>query len=156
MIRCKSWLALLLISVAVVGCMKARTPRWYIFAEGFEGWVWINYEIENADPLPVNEDAEVLNIPECGVLSTSSPIIEGFARDRYFFRKQGTSLDEIDVGRTRDHERDVLHPVFGRRNGRESYQRFFFGSPLSSSAEGKPPGSSEEVLRLNCGLGANP
>lgn len=68
MIRCKSWLVLLLLSVAVVGCMKARTPRWYIFAEGFEGWVWINYEIENADPLPVNEDAEVLNIPECVVL----------------------------------------------------------------------------------------
>ena len=76
-----------------------RTPRHYILPAGYEGWVTVRFEKPNAAALPKEDGAEIVRIPENGVLETSSRLVDGWARDK-FFEAGGNGLKEIPRGET--------------------------------------------------------
>lgn len=78
-----------------------RTPRHYVLPADFSGWVTIKYEKTDAPPLPEEDGAYILKIPADGLLETSTPLDQGWARDEYF-RDRVDSLSlmpkQVDCG----------------------------------------------------------
>lgn len=85
--KSKKWLGgpLLLILLILAGGCDRRRPIRYLIPEGYVGWVQIDYGVESAPPLPIEERAYLAQFPAHGRLETSSPPEYGAAWDRYFY-----------------------------------------------------------------------
>lgn len=64
---------------------KQRRPNRYLIPHGYIGWVRINYEVDDATALPLEDGYNLIKISPDGVLNTSSVIEEGGALDEYFY-----------------------------------------------------------------------
>lgn len=91
--------------------------------DGYVGWIYIHYNVTNAEPLPKKEGKFLLEIGEDGILSTSNSIEYGAARDEYYYLTENGELKPLlisknifasSVGSSEDH------------NGREMVQEKFF------------------------------
>jgi hypothetical protein len=78
-----------------------RMPRHYVVPAGMEGWVTVRFEKPGAPALPEEDGALVLNIPQDGLLMTSSKLVDGWARDAFFEQGPG-GRKEFDKGETVD------------------------------------------------------
>ena len=59
--------------------------RDFLVPRGFEGWVCIRYEVPGAPSLAEVSGVQQLVIPDSGYLETSSALVVGWRRDRYFW-----------------------------------------------------------------------
>lgn len=76
----------------------------YLLPMGFEGCVLVNYEVEGAPPLKIEDNEIVYHVPEDGIIDTSSPMDFGWVseehsgsyRSRAFYVDQaGNTMQEL-------------------------------------------------------------
>lgn len=107
----------------------SRPPARYLVPDAYVGWVRVEYGVPGAPPVPLQDGRFVLTIPPDARLRTSSPEHFGWAKDEFFYYRDGT-----------------LHPlaqtprggggaIWGRINGeattvsgKRQYEEFFVGS----------------------------
>jgi len=73
--------------------MEVAQPERHVVPEGFTGWMVVDYGVEGAPPLAVEDGVVVFEYPESGPLETSNPApdSDGLLHKRYFER-QGDEL----------------------------------------------------------------
>ena len=93
-----------------------------------------------------------IEVPECGVVDTSSSLAEGVARDRYYLRAAEGDLREVHVGSTEAAERGAWHGSYVWGNEADGARHvFFFGTHRTQSGLVSPfPETAREVEGANC------
>ena len=149
---------LLLTLLLPSGCQwlqdEIRRPTRYILPEGYAGWVEIEYEVEGAPPLPIEDGQYVAEIGPDGRLVTSSSIDFGTplrGSDEYVYQESGERIT-ADASQSRV---GYWRPTIGRRSIRldsgdityVKYEMFFVGTEDQREGwEGLPqPGPLHEV-----------
>lgn len=64
---------------------EKRRPSRYLIPDGYVGWVRIDYKVEEAPALLVEDGFYLMKFPPDGHLRTSSPNDYGWATDEYFY-----------------------------------------------------------------------
>lgn len=107
---------------------RPRRANVYLIPDGYIGWIRIDRHVPTAPPLPIEDNRYLIVIPANGMLSTSAPIEEGWAKDEYYYydgRKRQL------LPHTAQEERIWGHG-FGHRTAegeKESrYEQFFVGT----------------------------
>lgn len=67
------------------GTGKDRRPCHYMVPEGYVGWVQINYDLKDAPPIPIENEAFIFKFPESGLIETSDTLEYGSAKDHFFY-----------------------------------------------------------------------
>jgi hypothetical protein len=86
MLNIKNFIALLIIiglGFSVIQAQKRRPSR-FLIPGGYVGWIRIDYKVDNASPLPIEDGHYLIKIPSSGLLKTSSVFEGGVATDEYF------------------------------------------------------------------------
>jgi len=65
--------------------------------EGFVGWVRIDYEVQGAPELPIEDGYRLYLIPSSGHLETSSAIESGWASDEYYYVDSSGNREKLKV-----------------------------------------------------------
>lgn len=107
---------------------KERRPDRYLIPDGYVGWVRINYEVDAAPALPLEDGYNLIKISPDGLLNTSSGIEEGWATDEYFYYS-GDKRQKLPHTVNKD-------MIFGHIIGKKSvggqkptrYEEFFVGT----------------------------
>ena len=84
-------LAALMLTLVSVSASAARRPR-YIFElpDGYVGWVQIIFNDPNASPLQIADGGLVLDVPETGIVRTSSlRVHSSLAPDEFVYKPSG-------------------------------------------------------------------
>ena len=90
------WLKLYMAAAISMGAPAlARHPNKYLVPEGYVGWVSVRYGEKDANELEVENGTRICQIPDVGLLRTSSPLEEGWAKDEYFYYSQDGSLHRL-------------------------------------------------------------
>jgi hypothetical protein len=99
----------------------------FLIAEGYRGWVRVEFEIPGMPLLPTEGGQTITKIPPPGLLRTSSPEQYGWARDTYVFYSSAGEQSIPDSGPAR--------LIWGKINGEErgssgkrKYEEFFVGN----------------------------
>ncbi len=71
-----------------------RTNRDYYLPAHFEGWVTVVHDVPSAPPLKVKEGALQVEVPENGIVYTSTSLEQGWGRNQ-FFRKSDTGWTQL-------------------------------------------------------------
>ena len=74
---------------------SARHPSRYVLPDGYVGWVVIHFDNPGAAPIELRDKELLFEIPESGVLYTSSQQEYGEAKDHYFYRLPDGRLREL-------------------------------------------------------------
>lgn len=119
-------LTLLVIAAILYGKQlidNQRDPSLVLLPQGYTGKVSILYVQESAPPLPREGEYVVHQIPESGILKTSTAEPEyGIASDKYFYVDSQGNRSEIDQG-------EFIHGEgLGSREGEPPVESFFVGS----------------------------
>ena len=81
----KCLLVLCFASFSVACQEQHRRPSLYLIPEDYVGWIRIDFGVDDAPPLTLEEDYYLFKIPQTGILQTSSSLEEGYAADEYFY-----------------------------------------------------------------------
>lgn len=155
---------LVLCFLAVAGCEAIwtllrddRRPNRYLIPDGFVGWVRIDYEVEWASGLPVEDGFRVYRIPPSGLLETSSAVESGWASDEYYYVDSSGNWERLPVT-MRGLDGMIWGPTFSLRMSHEfrdgvsssrstgvAHEHFFVGPEELSK---QLPGRDEEGRRL--------
>lgn len=72
--------------LSAAGCQdKQRRPSRYLIPEGYVGWVRINYRVNDAPLLPLENGFYLLKFEKDGTINTRSEGEDGFASDEYYY-----------------------------------------------------------------------
>ncbi len=106
---------------------SARHSSRFLIPEGYTGWIRVEFEVHDAEPLPMEHGEYVLKIPADGVLRTSSTEQYGWAKDHYYYESAAGIRPLPDSG--------PAELIWGKINGEASgtagkrkYQEFFVGT----------------------------
>lgn len=92
------WFTLAMGSAISMGAPIARHPTRFLIPKAYIGWIKIEYG-RNAQPLEMSSGKYICRIPAYGVLATSSPLEEGWAKDEYFYYADDGSTEVLpDTG----------------------------------------------------------
>jgi len=104
-VRQKGRRAVVSVSAVLLACLIAaghwqhvkgeRHPSRYILPDGYVGWVVIHFDRPGAPPIELKGKELVFDIPETGVLYTSSQQESGEARDHYVYRLPDGQFREL-------------------------------------------------------------
>jgi len=110
-----SWVPLIAVVVTVLvlgvlfalmrsGAVEAppRMPVRYILPPDFAGPVKIYYDMENADPIPVEDGVRIIEIPPSGIVLTSSDPDYGQAVDEFLRATGDGELESLGFHYIRD------------------------------------------------------
>lgn len=84
--------------------LDKQANRAYYFPEGFEGWVKIQYSIENAPALEEKDGVLQFVIGEDGTMQTSDELVVGWRRDEYFYQMASGEVVQIPASVEKDGE----------------------------------------------------
>ncbi len=106
---------------------STRHSSRFLIPEGYTGWIQVEFEVQGAPPLPMEDGGYVLKIPADGILRTSSREQYGWAKDHYYYESAGGVRPLPDSG--------PEGLIWGKINGEESgasgkrkYEEFFVGT----------------------------
>jgi hypothetical protein len=106
---------------------STRHSSRFLIPEGYTGWIRVEFEVQSAAPLSMEDGEYVLKIPADGILRTSSREQYGWARDHYYYESAGGVRPLPDSG--------ALGLIWGKINGEESgasgkqeFEEFFVGT----------------------------
>ncbi|WP_166240896.1 DUF6843 domain-containing protein [Paenibacillus turpanensis] len=144
-------LSLVLMAVFVAsGCTRdVREPSMFLIPEGYTGWIQIIYNQEDAKPLVKEGSFIRYDIPEDGILRTSTKQLQfGSAIDYYVYvdgegRRKPIPFALIQGNHNGKMESYQKPPV--RMLGGPIVQRFFIGTDEELEQVGPPP--LPEVLK---------
>jgi Family of unknown function (DUF6843) len=92
------WFTLAMGSAISMGAPIARHPIIFLIPKAYIGWVKIEYG-RNAPPLEASNGKYICRVPSSGVLATSSPLEEGWAKDEYLYYSEDGSTEVLpDTG----------------------------------------------------------
>lgn len=121
------FLLILCIASTSVACQKQRRPSRYLIPEGYVGWVRIDFNINGAPPLPIEDGYFLFKFPASGRIQTSSDMEYGWANDEhhYYSGDTRTPLNESGWGGG-----GMIWAGFngGKQGEKEVYQFFFVGT----------------------------
>jgi hypothetical protein len=86
------WFSLSMAAAISMSAPIACHPTKFLVPEGYVGWVSVRYGEKDAPALEVSSGTRICRIPDVGLLRTSSPVEEGWAKDEYFYYSQDGSL----------------------------------------------------------------
>jgi hypothetical protein len=123
--------AALLLGLVVWMGTGARKPTHrssrFLIPDGYTGWVRVEFEVKDAQPLPMEDGQYILKIPADGALRTSSPEQYGLADDHFYYYSAQSVRPIPDSGQS------AL--IWGKLNGEASgasgtrkYEEFFVGT----------------------------
>ncbi len=93
------WLSLATTAGISMGAPLARHPTRFLIPANYVGWIEVEYGQTTAPVLPMNKGALICQIPADGILVTSTPLEQGWAKDEYFYYSQDGSVSELrDTG----------------------------------------------------------
>ena len=93
------WLNLSIDAAISMGPPIVRHPVRFLIPDGYVGWVKVRYSEHDATPLEMENGTFICRIPYSGVLSTSSQLEEGWAKDEYFYYREDGSVRPLkDTG----------------------------------------------------------
>jgi len=75
----------------------ARHPTKFLIPADYVGWVAVKYGEPKAPALQINNGSFVCQIPSDGLLVTSSPLEQGWAKDEYFYYSQDGSTHALSA-----------------------------------------------------------
>ncbi len=75
--------------------LDKQPNRAYFLPEGFDGWVTIRYAVPGADPIPRVNGVLQYVISESGYMETSDPLVVGWRRDEFFWKRNDGSIEKI-------------------------------------------------------------
>lgn len=106
----------------------SRPASRYLVPDGYVGWARVQYDVPGAPPLPVEQGKYVLKFPADGLLKTSSPERFGWAKDEFFYDRDGA------LRQLRQTASGAGGEIWGRINGermtptgKQQYEEFFVG-----------------------------
>ena len=102
-------------------------PSKFLIPEGYAGWLLLDYNVKDTQPVPVENDVKIFKFPATGALSTSSFGPERGAEDEYFYYSAVGSLHEIPTD-YRNGKGMIWGQYEGTRNGTLSQFGFFVGT----------------------------
>lgn len=102
-------------------------PSKLLVPDGYVGWLLLDYNVEDAEPVPIEAGAEVFKFPPTGTLSTSSPGPQRGAEDEYFYYSPDGSLRGIPAD-YRNGKGMIWGHYEGTRKGVLAQFGFFVGS----------------------------
>ena len=113
-----------------LGMRQATRPASrYLIPDGYVGWVRVEYGVNGAPALPVEDGRVVLRFPADARLQTSSPERFGWAKDEFFYVRDGGLRPLAQTGTAGGGS------IWGRLNGeamtvtgKRQYEEFFVGS----------------------------
>jgi hypothetical protein len=77
-------LAAMLFGVSLL-VRSSRMAQTHLVPDGYQGWVSVDYGVDGAPPLPVEDGHRVFRYDSRGKLETSSEYAEGWGIDDYFY-----------------------------------------------------------------------
>jgi hypothetical protein len=89
------WFTLLMDAAISMGAPIARHPDKFLIPENYVGWIEVKYGETNSPALQMNNRILIYQIPDSGLLSTSSLLEGGWAKDEYFYSSQDGSLHSL-------------------------------------------------------------
>jgi len=102
-------------------------PSKFLVPDRYVGWLLLEYNVKDAEPVRIEAGVEVFKFPPTGTLTTSSPGPQRGAEDEYFYYSADGSVREIPT-----HYRSGNGIIWGQhegtRNGTLSQFGFFVGS----------------------------
>jgi hypothetical protein len=106
---------------------KLRLPYRFLIPEGYVGWVRIDFNVNNAPPLPVENGYYLVKVPPTGRLRTSSGEI--IARgDQYFYISDEMKYQlETDTQKLTCMVQDKFMGAAATNNAHKPYRYFFVG-----------------------------
>lgn len=72
----------------------ARHPTKFLIPKAYIGWIKVEYG-RNAPPLEMSNGRYVCRIPASGLLATSSPLEDGWAKDEYLYYSEDGSTEAL-------------------------------------------------------------
>ncbi len=92
------WFTLAMGSAISMGAPVARHPTRFLIPKAYIGWIKVEYG-RNAPPLAMSNGKYICRIPASGVLATSSPLEDGWAKDEYLYYSEDGSTEVLpDTG----------------------------------------------------------
>jgi len=85
------------LSIFLCGSCRIRTAYTVLIPEGYKGWVEIRFGIAGQPSLHREGGNFVIEVPKSGRLSTSAPLVAGYANDKYYFVSESGGKTEIPV-----------------------------------------------------------
>jgi hypothetical protein len=62
-----------------------RPANKFLIPEGYEGWVEVHYSVPDQPDLLREGDNLLIKVPTSGKMSTRTPLVSGYADDKYYF-----------------------------------------------------------------------
>jgi hypothetical protein len=81
-----------------LGCEQQRRPSRYLVPEGYVGWVRVEFGVQGAPALPIEDGFYLVRFSPSGLLKTSSDIEYGIARDEYYYFSRAKRLRLRETG----------------------------------------------------------
>ncbi len=113
-----------------LGAGHGRRPSSrYLIPDGYVGWVRVEYNVGGAPPLPMEGGRFIFRFLPSAFLQTSSPEHFGWAKDEFFYYRDGSLRPLPQTGRGGGgmiwgHINGEAHTV----SGKHQYEEFFVGS----------------------------
>src|SRR5258708_427830 len=110
---------ILLLALTSSTCQKpARRANRYLIPDGYVGWVRVDYKINDALALPIEDGYYLIKFPPTGRVQTSIGMEEGYALDQYYYYRD----DERHIL----NQDEMIRNLFTGRKGQEQIHEYFF------------------------------
>ena len=147
------WLSLSMQSAFTMTAPIPRHPTRFLIPDSYIGWVEVDYGETNAPSLQMDGKTYVCRIPANGILDTSTPLEEGWAKDEYFYYSPDGSTRALkDTGWGQGGmiwgQADEWEPTQDASEPKRAAQYFYVGTEdqyhhAVSSTESHAPGETK-------------
>ena len=127
------WIGIVLLPFAACGVRRGDVV---LVPKSYEGWVQIHYDVGGAPVLRQEEEANLVEVPGSGIVTTSSSRSPGYGSDRYFFVDEAGSRTPIPVDGDEEDGRSVSN--FQYFSSPAQVTVFFVGEPTKVEQYKRP------------------
>lgn len=84
--------ASLICSLLVLVSCARRPSEVYVIANGYVGWIRVEFNVPGAPPLQLHEGKYLIRVPPSGMVQTSTPFEEGAGNDQFYYDAAGSRI----------------------------------------------------------------
>ena len=105
---------------------RPRRPSLYLIPEGYVGWVRINFGVEGAPTLSLEDGYYVFRFPPTGIIQTSSAFEEGYAEDKFYYYSSSGDVRRPLHGSISGEGGMIWGEAAGGTQGQKEIHQYFF------------------------------